>query len=79
MLQQSLVICGNKVVKMDHARRASPQNIYNIPHSIFINSFINRKTFGLISFSVAICKTLRALRALLAWVRDTKVEVSPQI
>lgn len=76
---QFITFSANKVLDRGDTRRSSPQNIYNIPYSIFINSSINRKSFGIISFFVAICKTLRALRALRAWVRDTKVEVCPQL
>jgi hypothetical protein len=76
---QFLVICSNKVLKRDHTRRPSPQNIYNIPSTIFINILISHNSFGIIPLFVTICKTLRALRALRAWVRDTNVEASPQL
>lgn len=79
MPPQILVTRGNKVLKRDYTRRSSPQNIYKTDCNIFDNSSAGLKILGLIPISAAICKTLRALRALRAWVRDTKVEACQQL
>jgi hypothetical protein len=78
MFSQFLVICGNKVLKRAQTCSPSSQNIYNIRYSFFIKGSINRKSFMILSFSIAICKILRALRALRAWVIDTNVEIGQQ-
>jgi hypothetical protein len=67
-------LCGNKVLKSP-----SPQNIYKAHYNIWAKGSLYLDKYAEMWFSIVTYKTLRGCGDLRGWLRDTKIEVYPQL